>query len=122
MMPQEKYFLGKIAIGYWYKRAVPVVVSLIKKCFLKEVKEQKGCWRSEGLASYLLVRTLNPPKEAATQGENTGRISQGPKNCIILHNPHELLLKSTGWPIRGQRELAPERNDTNEATIALTCW
>jgi hypothetical protein len=74
MMPREKYVLGKIAIGYWYKRAVPVVVSLVKKCFLEEVKEQKGCRRSEGLASYLLVRTLNPPKEAATQSENTGRI------------------------------------------------
>jgi hypothetical protein len=76
MMPREKYFLGEIAIGYWYKRAVPVVVSLVKMCFLEEVKGQKGCRRFEGLASsrQLLVRTLNPPREAATQGENTGRI------------------------------------------------
>lgn len=93
-------------------------------CFLEEVKGQKGCRRSEGLASSSLVRTLDPPRAAATQGENTGRILRAypkeRKSYIILYNLHKLLLKSAGRPIRGLRERSPQRNNTNEARVALT--
>jgi hypothetical protein len=62
MMPRERYFLGKIAIGYWYKSAVPVVGSLFKmRSLLEEVKEQEGGLRSQRPKTFII-----PPKEAAT--------------------------------------------------------
>jgi hypothetical protein len=82
MMPRERYFLGKIAIGYWYKRAVPVVGSLFKlRSLLEEVKEQA---RRRPALTKTLTLTI-PPREATTRAlQEYGASSRRRTYCIIL--------------------------------------
>jgi hypothetical protein len=78
MMPRERYFLGEMASGYWYKKCCSCSLFLFypEMRFLEEVKEQKS-----GPALSHENPYSSRPEEAASQ-KYGGRVAA---TMHILH-------------------------------------